>query len=91
MQVKMTEELQSLIIAVQSFRKWVYADSVVRGIDLLNNSSLEKAYDYFKELKPERLGLNTTVPCFMAVMKYPIEDTVHTQMNELPDKFSFGW
>ena len=69
MKVQMTETLQSIIIAVQNYRRWRCADLFARGyLDALHSYQAEgETYNYFVSLEPKRAGLDTTRNCLEAV------------------------
>ena len=91
--IQMTEALQSIIIAVQSYRRWRYADLFARGkLGALRSYQAEgETYNYFVSLEPKRAGLDMTKNCFEAVLNYPTTETINTEADDLPKKFSFGW
>lgn len=93
MKVQMTETLQSIIIAVQSYRRWRYADLFAKEkLGALQSYQAEgETYNYFVSLEPKRVGLDMTKSCLEAVLNYPIVETINTEAEDLPKMFSFGW
>ena len=93
MKVQMTESLQSIIIAVKSYRNWRYSYMFAKGEQSAEKTNrIEKeTYGYFVQLDPKRVGLDTTSICYEAVLRYPIVETINTEAEDLPKMFSFGW
>ena len=93
MTVQMTESLQSIIIAVQNYRKWRYADLFARERYSASNCERieSETYGYYTQLRPEREGLDTTRVCLEAVLSYPIKETINTESEDLPKMFTFSW
>ena len=90
MKAVMNETLQSIIIAVQDYRKWRYSNAFARNDEALRDRAEEDSYLYFKRLDPARAGIDTTRKCYEAVVCYPIKETLDTDM-ELLGRFAFGW
>ena len=89
--VQMNERIQSVIIAVHSFQKWLYAESVLCGnADRTSGERFNRVKQYFYSL-PLPDGMKHNAACFEAVLSYPIEKTLSTEACELPQKFSFGY
>lgn len=87
MKIKMTEQIQSIIIATQALKKWVYADSKARHYEI--KDIYLKVYDYYKKLVTNS-PLSATYACYEAVLSYPIEKTISTEMEDL-GKFTFAY
>lgn len=96
MKIEMNDNLQSLIIAVKDYRAWLYSDLVVRNAGHSISSDEIKELDsyahcYYRNLNPSKYGLSLSDRCFEAVLQYPIEETLDTESEDLPKRFSFGW
>lgn len=91
MRIPMTARVQASIIAVQAYRKWLWANKVVTvGADARWDEHDEAAVaSYWRTIRPE--GADKSNACLSAALSYPIEDTVNTKSEELPHQFSFGW
>lgn len=89
--IQMTERVQASIIAVQAYRKWIWAHKVATiGADAHWDEHDDVAVaSYWRLVRPE--GSDKSDACLMAALSYPIEDTVSTEVCELPQRFSFGW
>lgn len=88
MKTKMTKEIQSVIIAVQAYRKFLHADQAVRNRkNHLDYDDLSLKY-YCSLNKPAEMKNN--LACYRAVIQYPIQETLSAQESELC-KFSFGF
>ncbi len=89
MKTALTEEIQSVIIAMQDYATFLRSYHMC----LLKN----KQYDWWKEAKgfygnlnlPPGMAKNNA--CFDAVMNYPIDKTLDTEMRDLPSRFEFGF
>lgn len=87
MKIKMTEQIQSIIIATQAYKKWIHADSKAKNYEI--KDIYLKVYDYYKGL----LGnspLSATYACYESVLSYPIEQTTTTETEDL-GKFTFAY
>ena len=91
MKVRMTGAIQSIIIAVKDYRKWRFSNAMAKRDRSLIDKADEEVYSYFKELDPASVGFDTTRKCFEEVIRCPIEGTLFTQEEELPNRFQFGW
>ena len=93
MKVQMTETLQSIIIAVQNYRRWRYSHMFAKGkLNAIKSyQAEEETYIYFISLEPKRAGLDITRKCLDSVLNYPIAETINTESEDLPKMFSFGW
>lgn len=84
----MTERIQSIIVAVQQYKKWYMADAMARGIPDID--VFEQTMKYYSSFFiPE--GLEHNRACFEAILRYPIEQTLNTQMEDLPHLFKFEY
>lgn len=89
MKTSMTAEIQSIIIAVQMYKQYVIADSIARKT-FEKTDWYGKTFVYYKSLEiPD--CLDWSVRCFEAILDYPIEKTLETQMENLPKQFEFGF
>lgn len=89
--IRMTERVQASIIAVQAYRKWLWANKVAsQGPDVKwDNHDDAAVASYWRTIRPD--GTDKTDACLQAALSYPIDDTLNTESYELPQKFSFGW
>lgn len=89
--LQMTECVQASIIAVQAYRKWLWANKVVSlGVDAHWDEHDDAAVaSYWRTVRPD--GTDKSDACLIAALSYPIENTVNTENYELPQRFSFGW
>ena len=88
MKIAMTERIQSIIVAVQQYKKWCLADAMARGITDID--VFEQTMKYYSSFFiPEGLAHNRV--CFEAILRYPIEQTLNTQMEDLPHLFKFEY
>lgn len=89
--IKMTERIQASIIAVQTYRKWLWSNKIViQGEGARWDKADERAVaSYWRTIRPE--GTDQTDACLYAALTYPIESTMNVEMNELSNGFSFGW
>lgn len=89
MKTSMNEKIQSIICAVHAYKKHL--------ISYYNFVLGEKNYNWYDETKrfyntlPLPEGMSDNIACFEAVLSYPIDETLNTEMDELPHKFSFGY
>lgn len=108
MKIKMNEKIQGVIIAVQSYFKWIIAESQLTGKWSPVKDYEKDAYTYYfnlleriphnisyqKEMLKSPIvydfGLSTSKACFNAILRYPIEKTLKTEINEL-GKFEFSY
>ena len=90
MTTPMTREIQAVILAVQTYRKFLNYDSEARCFQKSDDRLFGELQAYFCKL-PLPSGMTHGVACFEAILRYPIEETLDTQMEELPDHFSFGY
>ncbi len=89
MRTPLTQEIQSVIIAVRDYKKFLQSYHVF----LLKEEQYDceaGAESFYKSLQLPA-GMNTSKACFNAVMSYPIDTTVETEMEDLPNKFEFGY
>lgn len=91
MRLPMTERVQASIIAVQAYRKWIWANKVVTFCAETRWDEHDEAAvsSYWRTIRPK--GTDGSNACLSAALSYPIEDTVNIEAEELPHKFSFGW
>lgn len=88
MKLSMTERIQAIIVAVQQYHEWYMADAMARGTTGLD--AFEKTMNYYSSIPlPEGLAHNRA--CFEAILRYPIEQTLNTQMEDLPHIFKFEY
>ena len=88
MKLSLTERIQAIIVAVQQYHEWRTADAMARGITDID--VFEKTRIYYSSLAlPE--GLAHNLDCFEAILRYPIEQTLNTQMEDLPHLFKFEY
>lgn len=89
--IRMTERIQASILAVQAYRKWLCANKVViYGPDVRWDTHDDAAVSsYWRTVRAE--GMDNSVACLRAALSYPIEETIYTERDELPQNFSFGW
>ena len=88
MPVKLNREIQAVILAVQTYRRWRMYDTEVHG-DLYGYGLHESVRDYYMTLPlPEGLQRNTA--CFEVVEMYPVGITMDTPMEELGN-FTIQW
>ncbi len=88
MKVRMTEQIQNIIIATQAYKKFIVADSRVKNYKI--EDIYLKVYDYYKSILPADGELRPTYFCYDAVLAYPIEQTTSTETEDL-GKFTFGY
>ena len=89
--IQMTERVQASIIAVQAYRKWLWANKIATigaGAHWDEHDDAAVA-SYWRTVRPE--GTDISDACLKAALSYPIEDTANTESFELPQRFSFGW
>lgn len=89
--IRMTERVQASIIAVQEYKKWLWANKVVsQGPDVTWDKADDAAVSsYWRTIRPD--GTDKTDACLQAALSYPIRETLNTESLELPQKFGFGW
>lgn len=89
MKTPLTEGIQNIIIATQDYKKHLisYHSFVLE----------DKQFDWYEETKnfynslPLPNEMATSINCFESVLSYPIQDTIETEMDELPLKYEFGY
>lgn len=88
MTVKLTREIQAVILAVQAYKRWRLYDMEVHG-DLYGDGWFESVRNYYMTLPlPEGLQKNTA--CFAAVEMYSVDITMDTPMEDLGN-FTIQW
>lgn len=91
MTIKMNEQIQSIIIATQAYKKWLYADDMARKTERYRGKSIiNDTYAYYAELVKSNHALPLSQNCFEAVLTYPIEWTTNKEMKDL-GKFTFDY
>ena len=90
MKIPMTAEMQSVIIAVQAYYKFIYSDMIVKHLSIADNDLYAATELYYHALPiPKEMKHNR--PCFDAILHYPIDRTLDTECDDLPKKFLFGY
>ena len=88
MVIKLNREIQAVILAVQTYKRWWLYNAEVRG-QILGAGWHNAVRDYYMTLPlPEGLQKNTA--CFAAVEMYPVGITMETPMEELGN-FTIQW
>lgn len=92
MKIKMDESVQVTILAVQTHYKALYYDRYMRAKKFDNLDMFACWQDtraYFNSIVlPD--GMSHSTACFDAIMRYPIQDTMNTEAEEL-GQFEFGY
>lgn len=91
MLMSMNEDIQSVIIAVQNYKKFVVADFVVRNGNVGNFDWYGEVLKYYNSLNLPDGMIHNSKRCLDAVLSYPIEDTLNTESGDLMEKFNFGY
>ena len=101
MKVPMNEQIQAVILAVQSYRTFLWNDTYVRNIDesfvdrctkvaAVSEILLNQVKAYYDALDlPD--GMKHNRACFEAVLSYPIDRTLYTEMADLPKQYMFRY
>lgn len=88
MTIKLNQEIQAVMLAVQTYKKWRLYDMEVHG-DLYGDGWYESVRDYYMTLPlPEGLQKNTA--CFEAVEMFPVYLTEDTPLKDLHN-FTVQW
>lgn len=89
--IGMTERIQASIRAVQAYREWLWANKVVTyGPDAQWDTQDDAAVSsYWRTIRAE--GMDNSAGCLAAALSYPINETMNTESDELPQNFNFGW
>lgn len=89
--VKLNEKIQLVILAVQAYKKFICYDNRLKNVNENNNFDYWlKCKEYYNSLDlPAEMKKNNYH--FVAVMTYPIEKTMDTQMEDLSKKFTFPY
>ena len=90
MKILMNKTVQNVIVAVKSYRKWLYAEDVATGKWNEKKDYDQAAFSYYLNLWDKipnqksvqnggkysfDCGLDTSRSCFKAILSYPIELT----------------
>lgn len=90
MEVKMTEQIQSIIIATQAYKEWICAHKQATNTWDSRWDWWQETYKYYVSILPKDCGLRSSRFCFDAVLSYPIKQTTSTEMEDL-GKFIFKY
>lgn len=90
MRVPMTERILSSILALQAYRKWLWANKVATfGPHVRRDDSDEAAeWSYFRTIRAA--GMPGTKTCFEAAMNFDSEPLLQVEESDLKN-FFFTW
>ncbi len=89
MKYPLTDKMQSIIIATKDYKKHLISYHSF----VLN----DKQYDWYAQTQkfynslPLPNEMQANLSCFEAVLSYPIERTLGTEMDDLPKEYIFGY
>lgn len=90
MKTPMTREIQAVILAVQTYRRFLTYDNEVHSFAKSSERLFGQILTYFCSI-PLPDGLKHCPACLEAILHYPIAETYDTPMEQLPENYSFGY